>query len=515
MLQSSTEEEENTLMLNNVITVSDVITINEAGKWGPGDCVTIQAGTGAGKSFFIKNDLYKLAEGDNKKILMLTPRLNCLDQFTSEMVSNGKTDIIDIKTYQSLEYKVKHFQEINLKDYRYIVCDEFHYFMSDAAFSISTDISLSLISKQPSATKIFMSATGDHMKKYLKEFEKIKTIDYEMPISYDFIEELSFFYTDDTFEKLIEEVIAKNEKAILFIRSARKAYNLFEKNKEHCLFNCAKSNKYYKHVDKVKIGNMLEKERFEESILITTTCLDTGVNIIDSDLRHVVCEVDDTDVLTQCIGRKRIRDNEKIHLYIKVINDQMLGWKKTKLKNKLKKAEYRIEHSNREYINKYSRQNDEDNIVYDKTVEEEDKGTKAINWLMYYKFKNDSDEIADIQRNGRYGYCNYIKSLFGIENYVIIEEEHKKNDLEHYLDEIIGIRLPEFKRSEIIEKIDLKDKRGRSQRSMPLLNAYFDENKLPYTIKADTDWDRKLDDGSRNPYYGKIYWMLYKLSSVA
>jgi len=73
---------------------------------------------------------------------------------------------------------------------------------------------------------------------------------------------------------------------------------------------------------------MLINEKFQELILITTTCMDAGVNLIDIDLKHVVCEVEDTGTLIQCIGRKRIQDEQdSINVYLKVISNNSLGGK--------------------------------------------------------------------------------------------------------------------------------------------------------------------------------------------
>src|SRR5699024_12225692 len=115
--------------------VSEEVTINEINQWNNGDVITITAGTGMGKSYFIKNNLYAIAKRDNKKILMLVHRLNCLDQFQYEINRDGKTDVITLGTYQSLEYHslqgIKS-NEIHPSDFDYVICDEFHYFMSDA-----------------------------------------------------------------------------------------------------------------------------------------------------------------------------------------------------------------------------------------------------------------------------------------------------------------------------------------------------------------------------------------------
>lgn len=498
--------------MNNNIRVSEIVTIKEIESWNDTDTITIKAGTGSGKSYFIKNILYAIAKRDNKKILMLIHRTNCITQFQEEIKRDKKTDVIEIMTYQKLEFTHLQSEYIDLKDYQYIVCDEFHYFMGDASFSKTTDISLNIILQQLSATKIFMSATGDYMKRYLNDIKEIETIDYELPITYDFIEKLIFYNSDEYLETFIKKVIKNNKKAILFIQSAEKAYDLYKKYKKYCLFNCSKNNAdYYKYIDKTKINNMLVNERFEELILITTTCLDAGVNIIDLNLKHILCDVEDTGTLIQCIGRKRIQNkNDKIYLFIKTICNKSLGGKVTQLNKKLKMAEFLKTHTVKEFIKKYEREYDKSNIVYDDTVKEDNKGTKKVNDLMYFKCKNDLFEIKHILEG--FGYCDYIKKLFNMKKYKIIEKINKENELIDYLNKLIGKRLLKKDQKELAIKVDIKKNR-KLLKSYGSLNAYFLEDNINFMIKPFTDNIKKLKDGSKNPQFGKVYWIIYKIIS--
>jgi hypothetical protein len=54
--------------------------------------------------------------------------------------------------------------------------------------------------------------------------------------------------------------------------------------------------------------------------------------------------------------------------------------------------------------------------------------------------------------------------------------------LENYLESIVGQRLLKDNQKELINRIQLKDARGRIQKSYTLFNAYFVENKIPYMI---------------------------------
>lgn len=142
------------------VRVSDVIPTTEIHKWKNGDVVAISAPCGAGKSYFIKNVLYEQAKKKNQKILMLIHRRNCVDQFSIEIEEANKTDTIDIKTYQSVEYNLINYGNISFDDYAYIVSDEFHYFVEDSGFNCYTDISFNAIIRCQNSVKIFMSATG-------------------------------------------------------------------------------------------------------------------------------------------------------------------------------------------------------------------------------------------------------------------------------------------------------------------------------------------------------------------
>ena len=227
--------------------VSEVVTMDKVKSWKSGDIITISAGTGMGKSFFIKTRLYAHAKLHNKKILFLIHRTNCVNQFQKEIERDKKTDAIEIRTYQSIETIIKNGGSFDFSSYQYIVSDEFHYWMSDAAFSKYTDLSLKAVLDADNAIRIFMSATGDYMKRFINNFEKIETIDYEIPTNFNFIKKLVFFNKDDSLEKFIKITIEKNIKTVFFIQSAKKAYELHKKFKDVSLFNCSKFNKeYYK-----------------------------------------------------------------------------------------------------------------------------------------------------------------------------------------------------------------------------------------------------------------------------
>ncbi|MBU3161355.1 hypothetical protein KPL37_16730 [Clostridium frigoris] len=327
------------------------------------------------------------------------------------------------------------------------------------------------------------------MKRYINNNKRKITIDYSLPINFDYIEKLSFYYGNDSLNKVIENTLKKHEKIILFIESAKAAYDLYLQYKKYALFNCSKSNKnYYKYVYTDKIKDMLKNEKFDETVLITTTCMDAGVNIKDTKVKTVVCDVRDVGVLIQCIGRKRLQPNDgKIHLYVKGLNNQYLGGMKSQLKLNIKKADFLMSHNVKEYIAKFPRQSDYNNIVYADTVDEDDKSTHKINELMYLKCRLDIHDIDKMLAFGDYGYCRYLADKFGfhedgIFEYDVLEEFTKKDNLSNYLDSVVGIPYFQVKdRVGLINNIHSKANRKLLKR-LSNLNGALEELRLPFRI---------------------------------
>lgn len=101
--------------------VADVIDNFQIEQWKDGSIVTISAGTGTGKSFFVKNILLSYAKDEGKKILMLIHRTNCVDQFKAEIKRDGKEKYIDIMTYQAIESRELYKYGLDMSQYRYEV----------------------------------------------------------------------------------------------------------------------------------------------------------------------------------------------------------------------------------------------------------------------------------------------------------------------------------------------------------------------------------------------------------
>lgn len=486
------------IYLNNKIRVSDIVTHDEIKLWKNGEVVIINAKMGYGKSHFVKNTLYDYAKKNNKKILMLLHRTNCVQQFQWEIESDNKTSIIDIRTYQSLESKYKSgvISDNDLEKYDYIVCDEYHYFLGDAAFNVLTDISFNLIMEQQKSVRLLMSATDDDMVSFLNHNHKnIKPLKYTIPSNNDYLESLTFFNNYEMLIKYANKIIENESKGIFFIKSAERAYALYSQFKDVSIFNCSKSNSNYKYVDQSKIDNLLKNEKFEDKILITTTCMDAGINIIDEEVKYIILDVDDLGSMIQCLGRRRImHDDDKILVFIKNISNKSLGGKKSNLMKKLDMASYLKNHTVKEYLLAFPRQSDLNQIVYDAATGDDDKGTKKINSLMLYKCGIDVAKIAQmLEYDSKYGYCKYVSDLFGFDKdgAILVEEEKEgTSKLLQFLESIAhGEAINKEEKEELICKVDAR-KDGKRLKSLESLNKKLCDMRIPYQIKRVTSKKR-------------------------
>lgn len=296
-------------------TVSDLIKEQNILSWNVGDTIEISAGTGTGKSYFIKHKLPKYVIG---KIIILLYRTNTIDQFRNEIVEIGMSNKIDVKSYQHISTSINHNGIYDFSEYDYIVCDEYQFWLCDSQFNDLTDISMKAILDCNTAIKIFMSATGTEILKYMVSQEKLIIKDsFTIPNNYDHIRNVLFFNSDDAMIDLINRFIKKGAKAIIFVQSAERAYNLYCKFKDYAVFNCSKSNRqYYKYVSKKAVSNILKNKKFDTQFLITTCAFDTGIDVIDTELNNAIFDIKDTNSLIQAIGRERSQGVEdKLNLY--------------------------------------------------------------------------------------------------------------------------------------------------------------------------------------------------------
>jgi len=486
--------------------ISDLITTEEIEKWNSDKIVFIEAPTGKGKSHFIKHILSQ--HNNTKKILILVNRTIIKKQSEVEI---GDNENITIKTYQHLSEVIltKSEKIADFIGFDYIICDEAHHFCEESEFIFNTDVSFNWVINQ-NAIKIFMTATANFIKRYLTEKLKLEINHYYIENNYNFIEKLYFYENDDVIEKLLFD-LPENEKAIYFT-SAKKAYEM-SKLITSSIFYCSKSNfTYHQYVDSEKITYIEENEMFEEQLLCVTKVMDVGANLIDNKIKHLIIDIADLTSIVQCIGRKRIKGNEKIILYIKDKKGNSISRKLESIKDKLTYANILLEKGEISLIEEYSHKNTYGNLIYDIINRDKLKIEKKVNELMYYTYNENKLLYEEILLDKEDGFKNKLFERMGIENmkYTYLEKELDKLVLEDILNKLIGIKMfkeqqKEFKEM-LLKRLLNSPKGSHGSIGLKTINALFEENNLKYEVNSDKENSRKSDN------YKKMFWTIIKLT---
>lgn len=477
--------------------ISDVITEKDVASWKNGERILIHAQTGSGKSHFVKNVLYRYCRDNNKKVLLLSNRAILKAQ--NEVDLEGKLDVIHIENYQKLESEVLNGRTIKelFMDYDIIVYDETHYLFSDSQFNRNTDLLIDPIINNPKdKIFVFCTATPEALLYYNPTFER----NYSIPFNYDYIEDIYFYSKNATIEEILNN-IPQNEKVIYFSSDAFDAYEIASHH-EDAEFICSESNKNFaKRSSKKTIHEIVNYNTFYSRILCTTKVLDNGINIIDKNVKHIIIDMLDPISLVQCLGRKRIIDNDdKITVYIKNYHGGWLYSQIESLNAKLKFVEEieRIGVDN--FQAKYKKKDFDDIIQNDFTINQSKLVHYKTNRKFYSTMLNDRDKVG------------YKKMVYDVlyqksDDFKSAENKFEKNNLEDVLDGLVGIQLfdEEIKKFKNIFFSNIFSSKNVNYRNRGILciNAILEEDDLDYRIISNKE--------RKKPHRNKVYWTVNKL----
>lgn len=485
-------------------------------EWNTGDVVFINAGTGKGKSHFIKNVLNKHCKENGKRILLLTNREILKNQIKKEM---GLTTIVTVLNYQKVESMILS-KNISFYNYDYIVMDECHYFFADSTFNIKTDVFWKVMLSIKLVCKVFMTATPTILMKYFEKNDIKVDYKYELKTDYSYISKVTAFNTYETIDSIIESI--PQDEQILLFSSAKRAYDISKKHGG--AFICSKYNKdgyYKKYVQETENekerDNIIKNEEFKKHLLCCTIALDNGINIKEgTPVKHIIIDIFDRDEFIQCLGRKRVGEGEEINLYFysyKNDNKRINGFRR-KIINSLERADYLSTYGEQKYVeHKFKNEQFTDTKIIDDVPGEDGSIYKSVNECMYEKYSSDLAIYNSIlSKKKPITYKSIIALRLGVNEDSIIEFESTimRLTLEETLKSIVGKRLYREQQNELIEFIGLKDARGRLQKSISQLNLYLKENKMLYIIDVPKRKSYRNDNGKVRKE--KSYWMVGKIA---
>lgn len=473
------------------------------------ETVIFDCGTGCGKTYFCINVLGKYAKENNKTVLILSNRKKLNDQIEEEIVKHGLEDNVKCTLYQYLENRLINNTEIPHFDY--IIADECHYFINDANFNNRTDLSYRFIIDHivnKDNVIILMSATCKVWFKSLKDNLKVSCKSYYVERDYSYIKDVYFYDKKLLFQLLHNILNETDDKVIVFCSGNRllEAYEEFGKLAEY----------YYSEYADRKLKKLPRTENvapFTKHILFTTIALDNGVDIYDDKLHHVFCEIFEPDTLVQCIGRKRIKDNNDwCNVYIKEytiqgVTGKINGYEKSLKVSDLYKRDINL--FNQKYMD--GRKLNNNNLFYNKNNE------CRLNILIDNNYILNQQFALQVKNNSyKETLLSYLDEQFRSKVKDIKNIDKEYNGFVEFLKFFINKRLYVEDRKIIKEKF--KEIYCKRDNGIKTFNALLEENYsgvFDYRFydkdefgKPYKDTKRKLTIDLDNPHYLQTYWIL-------
>lgn len=467
----------------------------------------IFAGTGAGKTYFIKNTMKYFAIENNKRVLVLFPRDAIKEQTKKDLGQVGEietySDIaykhyIQVMNYQSLMNRIKEDEDY-LDKFDYIVCDEAHYFVNDSWNNKTQDELEAILNSK--TTKIYMTAT---YKAFVKLFEsrniKYETLYKQYGIDFNLhsmSKNIRNIYTTTSRDRYLAFIQQRENKVLSIHSTIQSAYESTLILKDSA-FICSESRKdYSKHIDKDTLEYLNKNKKFDKRILCATSVIESGVDIIDSQLDLIGLDGYFTEeTILQGIGRKRFTtDEDVLDILILEPNRKSIGTRIGILEKNLEDVEKirtkgfeaflegrkdKIEKAN------FIRIENDGRLTLDYTKIESMKS--ELQWLYNIYKSSITDYVRDVHGAVQSQVINLDKLDLELEIFekFVGKKLFKKYDKDvetHIGEEEYGLQ-EQFKEA-LKNEFGLRANNGSKETSLGIktINAFFEENNINYRVE--------------------------------
>jgi len=468
-----------------LLTIEQVMSFKKYTKYG------LFAEPGAGKTYAFKTVIVPYAKKYKKKVLYLAHRRSLKTQtyndikmdieelkkeFANEIANSGN---ITIATYQLLEYLSKsgRYEELlEILDVDLIVCDEFHYMITDSwneqtgeTFDYLSEVQcpVVLLTGTPRALAVIHSVWNVEMLcKPDKSKNNLKSVTV-----YDFSDR-------EIVEKYVADTHRPDHKIINFYTGSLEAL-LTLKEKYGGDLVCSREQDNFDDIASTKLIDLVERGNIDAfgqkiknvilpaELIWSTSVWNEGINITDLAVKTIVSwfprKVD--DILQQSA---RARESKIDLIIVKPAQDV--------LKRDLKKYKEELKQKNLHIVRK-----------------------SFLNYMI--------SEIEAIFREGyEKFYQQYVENV-EVKHYKV---ERLQEELPEYLESLVGKRIFADEKKDFYHELFLKGLRRSQNRkvtSHSSINEIMGEMGLPYKLLS-----RK--DGLRNSEtYGKMYLILTKVET--
>lgn len=538
----------------NLQYVSDVIG-KDYKKWNYGDVCCIFSQTGTGKTLFITGDsvreglIDRLDEGErliylcNRTALKRQVKISLLKKYNQPVPiiadekgipildNDGKLNVdfdaldqitvienVTVASYHAIASGVKDntFLDMDVKHtldhYRYIVCDECHFMFTDSGYMNKTNLVFQEIIRggYPQSIVIYISATMDDILPTIeKAFEDsiVKTIwgygknalhKYTTGIDYSYLN-IKYFNSNMDLVRLIANDTS-SDKWLVFVTSMNMGDKIQDELKSYDINSVfIKSGTVN---DETK--SIIDSEKFNCKVLISTKVLDNGVNIKDESVKNlVVCAYDKTTFIQE-IGRLRvnIKNPRNINLFIKTMDKKMFYGRI----GKVYQPRLDVIQLFGEDIDKFKHTYNMDlNNIYPELFYLDKNNEWSLNVTGYARLLKDNDfacqmaeafnvdefafikeQLKWLERDNEFNEENFIQNVPDDEDVTLLAEflENASNieryDKEAFIESVMKIISKSITLKSTLNKVDGKHK-SRSK-GIKIFNKLFELCNLPYAI---------------------------------
>lgn len=344
--------------------LSDEIT-NEKVKSVCNGVYLIGAEVGSGKTTFIEKVILKVAEEENKKVMIVAHRKSLVRQIakglgfnlkdkdrtffcgsSSYTEVNNETETIHkdniseyvennvcILTYQKLETYIKR-NKLNSNifdmdkhwspyDYDYVCLDETHYIVTDAHFNLNSIHTLNYIENRykENKSKVFMLTGTPKPLAYLGLGKKIDINILRKPNLKNHNVKNIVISKRNHMDSLLFTKAKSGEKCIVFVSSSNVGIEIRDKMKSLGIevgFVCADHNHNRSEIDEDVRDSIVNDKKVSVQIAILTSVMNTGVSIEASGVENVfMMGIFSPVEIQQSVARLRLGDEqEMISLYV-------------------------------------------------------------------------------------------------------------------------------------------------------------------------------------------------------
>ncbi len=330
--------------------ISGILTKDKVRKWNPQGYVVI-AQTGTGKSTWVTKTIGEILLEHRSSALLITPRVALTLQYKKEIAQLYCPDLLEELTEQGLHkrneyglFDVYSFQEfvssakvqaVTKKSYEFIILDEVHAFVGDAAFNPFTEKTFRFLLEDVGkmAKRVYLTATPEIILDEISQVEEeinpeftpqydllgwlrpsIRLTIFRFKRDYGYVQPI-FFQEEDSIFKIMES-LPEEKKGLIFVRSMKQGLEWQTRlGNQRAVYLDAKNKRAEREDD---FHELLRDQKIDEQFLIVTRFMDVGVNIHDLQLTSVVLFHAYPEDVVQMLGRKRVAKDEKVQLYIKL-----------------------------------------------------------------------------------------------------------------------------------------------------------------------------------------------------